>query len=475
MQITNATYRALLAAGADKEVRAVVGGTTYIGAKIVSAKTTQALGKTSLPVGNCVAAQLDLALWNAGTVPRMAEIALAVRLNGGAEQSEWLPKGTYYVDTREYDAEDDVLTLHAYDAMLKTEQSFTQPGEQGVWPRMDTAVVADIAQRIGVTVDARTLDIMDKGYQVQYPGIRLEDGTPKYSADGGLTMREVLGYIGVMYGGNWVISDAGELRLVALKAVTTQLVTECITASATWTAPSNIASPVHVVAGGGGGGGAGAFYYNITSSPSIKRYGSGGAGGSGYIESADVYVQPNVEVSVTIGEGGDYGRSGNPSQSATDGNDGGATRFGTLLTARGGHGGKAGTRDKGGNGGDGYKGGGGGFNLNLYAGSQGVRTAAGGDGGNAQDGTPGNAGEVNRSAHAYLETANGGDGALSTTGGDGIGGVVNNTNNYDNARGGGGYIASDGNEHGRGGDGGKTGNGSKGTSGFVELSYYVFV
>lgn len=217
MQITDENYRALLAAGADKQVRAVVGGVTYDVAQIVSAKTAQSLGNTSLPVGNCVAAQLDLALWHAGSVPRMAEIKLYVRLDDGANQSSWLQKGTYYVDTREYDAEDDVLTLHAYDAMLKTEQPYTQPGNQGAWPRRDTAVVTDIAQRIGVTIDARTTSILDKGYQVQYPGIRLEDGAPKYSADGAFSMREVLGYIGVMYGGNWIISDAGALRLVPLR------------------------------------------------------------------------------------------------------------------------------------------------------------------------------------------------------------------------------------------------------------------
>lgn len=212
MQTTDATYAALLAADAPREVRAVIAGTTYGQDKIVSAKSAAAVLKGNQLVGNCISAQLNLSLREPGTIPRMAEIDVGVRLNDGTTQSGWLPKGTFYIDTRTQ--EDDVLKITAYDAMLKTEQSFTRSGDQGEWPRTDISVVNEIAQRIGVSVDARTTALMSRGYLVQYPGIVLEDGTPKYSADGGLTMREVLGYIGVMYGGDWVISDAGELRLV---------------------------------------------------------------------------------------------------------------------------------------------------------------------------------------------------------------------------------------------------------------------
>lgn len=200
------------------EVRATIAGTVYDGYDGVSGvweiKKTAPLLKTA-EIGRCAAARLDLALVlpEGASIPRMAQIDLGVRLNDGTTQSGWLPKGTFFIDTRTQ--EDDVLKITAYDAMLKTEQSFTRSGDQGEWPRTDISVVNEIAQRIGVSVDARTTALMSRGYLVQYPGIVLEDGTPKYSADGGLTMREVLGYIGVMYGGNWCISDAGALRLVS--------------------------------------------------------------------------------------------------------------------------------------------------------------------------------------------------------------------------------------------------------------------
>lgn len=217
MQTTSETYKTLLAKGTNvtsKEVRATIGLDEYYQDQLVEVKTTSALMTGDNLIGNCIASTLDIKIRNPDTIPRMAQVDIEVRLDDGETQSEWLPKGTYFIDTRAI--EDDVLHIVAYDAMLKTEKSFTQAGEQGEWPRTDISVVNEIAQRIGVSVDARTTALMSRGYLVQYPGIVLEDGTPKYSADGGLTMREVLGYIGVMYGGNWCISDAGALRLVGL-------------------------------------------------------------------------------------------------------------------------------------------------------------------------------------------------------------------------------------------------------------------
>ena len=224
MQTVSSTYQALLAANAAKEVKAVIAGTTYEQDKLVSVKTSVALMQ-GLAAGNAVSAQLDLVIHNPGTIPRMAEIDLYVRLNDGTTQSEWLPKGVFFIDTREYDETADQLTIHAYDAMLKTEQSFTQAGSQGEWPRTDIAVVKEIAYRIGLSasasatdgIDSRTLAILTNGYAVQYPGITLEDGTPQYSTDGAYSMREVLGYIGAMYGGNWCITDEGKLRLIAIE------------------------------------------------------------------------------------------------------------------------------------------------------------------------------------------------------------------------------------------------------------------
>lgn len=213
MQPTSETYKALLAAGAQKEIRALVYRSTnaynvYGQNKIVSATARASMLDSKLTLGNCIAKELNLVLRDlAGmpTIPRMAKIVMQFRLNDGTQQSEWLPKGTYYIDTRD-ESYAGVLTIDAFDPMLKAEQSFTQPGNQGQWPRTDFTVINQIASRIGVTVDSRTTTIIDKGYPVPYPGY----------GEGAYTCREILGYIGSMYGGNWIITDENKLRLIVL-------------------------------------------------------------------------------------------------------------------------------------------------------------------------------------------------------------------------------------------------------------------
>lgn len=204
MQSVSLLYRQLLAANAPKEVQAIIAGTVYGQDKIVSANSKAALMDKAATIGNCVAKELTIVLRNPGEIPRMAQIQMRFRLNNGTQQSEWLPKGTFFIDTR--DEGNGVLSIDAFDPMLKCDQSFTTSGEQGTWPRTDITVVNQICSRIGVTLDSRTAEIITAGYTIQYPGF----------GEGAYSMREILGFIGSMYAGNWIITDENKLRLLVL-------------------------------------------------------------------------------------------------------------------------------------------------------------------------------------------------------------------------------------------------------------------
>ena len=204
MQPVSLLYRQLLAANAPKEVQAIIAGTVYGQDKIVSANSKAALMDKAATIGNCVAKELTIVLRNPGEIPRMAQIQMRFRLNNGTQQSEWLPKGTFFIDTR--DEGNGVLSIDAFDPMLKCDQSFTTSGEQGTWPRTDITVVNQICSRIGVTLDSRTAEIITAGYTIQYPGF----------GEGAYSMREILGFIGSMYAGNWIITDENKLRLLVL-------------------------------------------------------------------------------------------------------------------------------------------------------------------------------------------------------------------------------------------------------------------
>ena len=118
-------------------------------------------------------------------------------------ESEWIPQGVYFIDTRETTANQDgldVLTIHGYDAMLKTEQEYAS--NETVGDNYETAYVRAIANAIGVEVDDRTWELMGTGYIVPFPL--------------GYTMREILGFIAASYVGCFVITDEGKLRLVSM-------------------------------------------------------------------------------------------------------------------------------------------------------------------------------------------------------------------------------------------------------------------
>lgn len=121
-------------------------------------------------------------------------------------ESEWIPQGVFFVDTRETTQNENglnVLTVHGFDAMLKTEQQYSSNTVIG--DDYDTKYVTAIAQAIGVDVDTRTWDIMGAGTIIPFPV--------------GYTMREILGFIASMYVGCFIITDTGALRLVAINGL----------------------------------------------------------------------------------------------------------------------------------------------------------------------------------------------------------------------------------------------------------------
>jgi hypothetical protein len=213
VQTTSDIYKEIKRSSAyRKEIKLNIAGAEIAEAAIVSISTTGGLF-TSPRIGGCQAREIDLQIFPGNTViPRMAEIRLFVRLVSDAQETEWLSKGVFYIDTRDADKTTGLLTIHGYDAMLKAEQIYLSEVDAGEWPRSERVVVAEIAQRMGVELDSRTV---------------LTGATIPYPND--YTMREILGYIAVAHGGNWIITDAGKLRLVPLwsfPAETSTLVTE---------------------------------------------------------------------------------------------------------------------------------------------------------------------------------------------------------------------------------------------------------
>lgn len=170
---------------------------------ITSMSTQKNMFSDSNPsVGNCIAGQITVDMMKPkGDIPRRARLAPYVRLTNGKEHSEWLQKGVFFIDHREYSGdENERMTLYGYDHIIIAEEEF--PSSTHTWPRKDIDVVRDIANEIGTSLDRRTVQIINKGYKINYPA--------------GYSMREVLENIAAMYAGSFIMSDTGELLLVTM-------------------------------------------------------------------------------------------------------------------------------------------------------------------------------------------------------------------------------------------------------------------
>ena len=255
MQSVSSTYTNIIENGGWYEVKLVIGSTTYDMDAIIEMQTSHALYDNAVSVGNTVAGTIDIrVIASSASIAAMAQLRPYVRATDGTNTSEWLPKGVYWIDTREYDKETGILTIQGYDAMLKGEQDYLTYGNQGAWPQVDINVLCDIADRLdlgsdvytavsnpsgnpknkgwycksgsnyyltsntsvvsGTTyyarsntgIDSRTIPVINQYYKIGYPGV----------GEGAYTVREVLGYIGSAYAGNWILNESGQLRLIVI-------------------------------------------------------------------------------------------------------------------------------------------------------------------------------------------------------------------------------------------------------------------
>lgn len=147
--------------------------------------------------GNAYTASLTLSLFT-DNVPRAATIKRYIRLRNGTQVSEWLPKGTFFTNTRSDD--DGYWTIEAYDSMRKAEVVWA-PDQSFEFPMSMPAAAAEFARILGVELDPRT--VLNANYTIDYPA-------------NDYTIRNELCFIAAAHGGNWIITDENKLHLVPL-------------------------------------------------------------------------------------------------------------------------------------------------------------------------------------------------------------------------------------------------------------------
>lgn len=203
--------------GTTREYQFDVAGTIYGPEAEVSHKVDSGLYDT-FGIGNAAMATLTLSLF-VESIPRGACIKRYVRLRNGERVSEWLPKGVFYANRRS--EEDGYWTIEAFDAMRRAEQPW-EPRQDLVFPMTMPDAVAEFMRIMGTRLDPRTQ--LNPAYEIDHPSSDQNSETGEY-----YSIRQHLQWIAAAHGGNWIVTDKGEFRLVPLISAppeTNYLVTE---------------------------------------------------------------------------------------------------------------------------------------------------------------------------------------------------------------------------------------------------------
>ena len=178
---------------------AVIGNKTYTA--ITAPQIDRALLSDPLTVGNCMTGTLKISVLTDDVIDTSSPVIIKARITDGKQYSEFMDFGTFYIDLPEVD--EGLITLTCYDSMLKAEQHYVDATDsEEEWPKPMITCVEEIALRIGVGIDPRTRINVGVDYLVPYPS--------------GRTMQQVLGFIGAVHGGNWIITEENLLRLVPI-------------------------------------------------------------------------------------------------------------------------------------------------------------------------------------------------------------------------------------------------------------------
>ena len=218
MQTTSANYKTIIAGRYTTEVRIRITDTNnterIVGHDMLASpvEITEGCFDSTFGVGNAVSAEISFQMLVPSWTPaRMAKMRVQYRVTNGTLTSEWLNKGVFYIDTRERTKNlygEDVMAIHGYDGMLMSEQMYATV----TWTtKRDYAVLQEICSKItGWSLNSETLS-----YLQSQSAINIK--TPY-----GFTYREVLQSIAAMRAGNFVMDEAGKLKLIPLTSAPTE-------------------------------------------------------------------------------------------------------------------------------------------------------------------------------------------------------------------------------------------------------------
>ena len=205
MKTASAVYKILQAIETSSyEWRVIQGENTYELDKLRSMTVSYALTTNSgIDIGNANSAECRMTLLEeSANWQRMADFTIQFRILLGNTISEWITLGTFYTDERSEDKYGN-LSIIAFDAMLKMEQSWTDKIPDELLPAS-----------FPITAKAWATMIQSAGLATFADLTQLDDTVAFVGLDTTSTIRDVLKTIAAVHGGNWMVTPSETLNLI---------------------------------------------------------------------------------------------------------------------------------------------------------------------------------------------------------------------------------------------------------------------
>lgn len=206
MQQASALFRDILSGPYSVETKVTIGDEEYGTDMLISLEIISSLFGQEMAIGKVPCAEIQIEMLKPQKpIPRMAVLQPYIRVTDGERNSEWIPKGTFYLDVRtDNDTTEKrgfaTTKLTGYDSIIFLEGDCPSDGLE--FPAKDIDIVQRIAESINIEVEPETLSAINNGYTI--PSVDYYSG------------REILGYIAGAYAGSFIITAENKLRLVTM-------------------------------------------------------------------------------------------------------------------------------------------------------------------------------------------------------------------------------------------------------------------
>lgn len=208
MQTRPSNWSALFAGTHKTEYKLTIDGVDYYSDRITDNPVVSKPLLDKPAIGKVCSATMTVTIrpYPDIVIPKAARCYLYCRLTDGTTTTDWVRQGCFFITSRRGTAN---LTLNLRDDMIKAGQTFMDKTLLSDFPKSQITVLQDILRIMDVTLDERS--DFSKGAngmnQAHYNVTSVSDDT---------LISEILSWIAASHGGNFIMTEAGRLRLVPL-------------------------------------------------------------------------------------------------------------------------------------------------------------------------------------------------------------------------------------------------------------------